>query len=135
MSKIDDLRASATSKPLQGQETEAVLAIGSEGEIDDAMLALDRYFREADQHRAVLLEYQGARLGYLNRQDFCSSGPEVRFGESQGALLAGISAYEFIPLKCPVEACEAQLPLMVRFDEAAPPHCPKHHDRVLRVER
>jgi hypothetical protein len=135
VSKVDDLRASATSKPLQGEDTEVVLAIKGESEIDDAIYALDRYFLEDNRRKAVLLELQGERVGYLNRQDFCSSGPEVRLGEAQGSALAGISAYKFITLKCPVEGCNAQLPLVVRFDEAAPPYCPKHRNKVLQVER
>ena len=132
MTKLDDLKAVATEKPLEDGETRMVLSLNDAKEIDAAMHALNRFFGEDESRNAVQLEIQGEKSGYLNRREFCGGQPRVKHGQSQSAELPGVPEFTFIKLACPVEGCETLI-LKIHYDERDPAMCPVHTEEILKV--
>jgi hypothetical protein len=130
MSKIDELKAFATATPLDGLEIETILSIDSETEIDEAMHGLDRTFQSTPALKAVLLQIQNERIGYLNRQDFCSFQSDIKadFGHAQGAALPGTAAYTLTEFKCPVKDCPEPSILMIHYRQTL---CRLHPNAIL----
>jgi hypothetical protein len=102
-----------------------------------ALEALSAYFGAADERQAVRIVVGGEELGYVERgQALALLDVQSRdLGHSSGWGLPGVSDYEAIELRCPVDGCPANPILAGSFDETYPPHCPVHSGQTLTLAR
>lgn len=128
------LRAVVSAAPPKGAaDTGTVIAL-DEGAAREALAA---YFGAADERQAVSVVVAGEALGYLGRWQALSLF-EVQsrdLGRSGGWTLPGVSDYDGIELRCPVEGCPANPIVAASFDESHPPDCPRHPGQPLGLAR
>jgi hypothetical protein len=100
---------------------------------DGAIHALGRYFTQDRNRKAVQLQIDGSKAGYLNRRDFFSEDDDQsRLGEAQPFELLGLPEYIFIELACPVEGCNTRV-LRIHYNERNAERCSIHPDKMLQV--
>jgi hypothetical protein len=100
-----------------------------------ALEALSAYFGAADERQAVRIVVGGEELGYVERgQALALLDVQSRdLGHSSGWTLPGVSDYEGIELRCPVDGCPANPIFAGSFDETYPPDCPLHPGQTLNL--